>query len=108
MGPAAGLVYILAADALWHGQSVGKRLAGVQVVHFIDGHVVGLAASLVRNIPMALALLLFLLPILSWLLFPVLGLPLLLLESILARRGERGRRMGDVLADTYVALKRSR
>jgi uncharacterized RDD family membrane protein YckC len=103
LGAGLGLLYVLVADAAWPGQSPGKRLARV-VVHRTNGargH--ALLASALRNLPLAVALLLALIPVVSWLLFPTLGLFLVGLEALLTRHGRLGRRLGDVLADSYVA-----
>jgi uncharacterized RDD family membrane protein YckC len=95
------------ADAIWAGQSPGKRLFGVTVLRLPGGQPGNLWTSVVRNLPMAVALLLALLPLVAWLLFPTRGVGLLLLESYLTRSGRRGRRMGDVLGDCYVAEVRA-
>jgi uncharacterized RDD family membrane protein YckC len=103
VGAALGLTYILVADACWRGQSPGKRLFGVTVLRIPPGVGAGLSVSLLRNLPLAVALLLLLVPVVALVLFPLLGLPLLLAETWLTRVGPRGRRMGDVLGDCYVA-----
>ncbi|MEW5855754.1 MAG: RDD family protein, partial [Myxococcota bacterium] len=103
LGPALALLYVLVADAIWPGQSPGKRLFGVTVLRTPSGKPGTLWTSILRNLPMAVALLLALIPMVNVALFPTLGLLLLALESWLTRIGPRGRRMGDVLADCYVA-----
>lgn len=103
IGAMLGLVYVLAGDAIWPGQSAGKRLFGVTVLHIHTGRAGGLWTSILRNLPLAVALLLGLLPLVALVLFPTMGLGLLLVESYLTRAGRCGRRMGDILADSYVA-----
>ncbi|MBI5496521.1 MAG: RDD family protein [Deltaproteobacteria bacterium] len=103
VGAALGLLYVLVADAIWVGQSPGKRLFGVTVLRVPSGTGGTLWTSVMRNLPMAVALVMPVIPIASWLLFPLLGLPLLVLETRLTAWGALGRRLGDFLGDTYVA-----
>ena len=103
IGAGLALTYMLVADAIWQGQSLGKRLFGVTVLRIPSGKPGGLLTSIVRNLPMATVLLLAVLPLVSFILLPTLGLGLLAAESYLTRVRGRGRRMGDVLADCYVA-----
>lgn len=102
-GPLLALCYVLFADAVWPGQSPAKRLVRVRVVRRSTGLPAGLLHSVARNAPLGVALLMWLVPVLGWVLLPVLGLPVLFLETRFCRAGERGRRMGDILAETYVA-----
>lgn len=102
LGAGLALLYVLAADAIWPGQSLGKRLFGVRVVRRIDGTTTRLWHSIVRNLPLAVAAVVGLVPVLGVPLFVVLGLPLFLLEVRFCRSGQRGRRMGDILAETFV------
>lgn len=103
IGAGLGITYTLVADAIWRGQSIGKRLFGVTVLRIPSGQPGGLLTSILRNLPMATVLLLTVLPLVSFVLLPVFGVPLLAAESYLTRIRNRGRRMGDVLGDCYVA-----
>jgi uncharacterized RDD family membrane protein YckC len=103
LGAALALTYVLVADAIWPGQSPGKRVFGVTVIRIPGGHGGTLWTSVARNLPMAVALLLLLLPLVSLVVFPVMGIPLLLWERHLTRTGTRGQRLGDILGDCYVA-----
>ncbi len=101
-GAGLGLLYLLVADALWPGQSLGKRLFRVQVARLPSGRAGHLGHSIMRNLPLAVAMLLLVLPVVSYVLFPLLGLPLLMWEGRLSRLGQRGQRLGDILSDTFV------
>lgn len=103
VGAALALTYTLVADAIWRGQSIGKRMFGVTVIRIPSGKPGGLYTSVMRNLPVATVLLLAVLPLVSLVMVPVFGLPLLAVESYLTRIRGRGRRMGDVLGDCYVA-----
>lgn len=101
-GILAGLLYLLVADALMHGQSLGKRIAGLKVVHLPTRQPAELQHSLVRNAPFALAFLFTSAPPLGWLLFLLIGLPLVLFEGYMVYTDSLGIRLGDIFADTQV------
>src|SRR5262245_5808806 len=92
IGPVVGLVLLLAADGTWPGQSPGKRLLGVRVVRTDNAQAGNLLHSVLRNLPLGVAMLMLVVPVLGLLLFVVLGLPLLLAEAWFIRLGKRGRR----------------
>lgn len=102
IGAGLGLLYLLVADALWPGQSIGKRLFRVSVARLPSGRVGHLGHSILRNLPVAVAMLLLVLPVVSYVLFPLMGIPLLMWEGRLSRLGAHGQRLGDFLSDTFV------
>ena len=100
MGFLAVIGYILIRDGLFHGQSIGKKVIGLHVA-LVDGpgKAVSFRESIIRNVPLAVAYLLFLLPYAGWLLGPLaLGV-----EALAAMGDEQGMRIGDLLARTYTA-----
>jgi uncharacterized RDD family membrane protein YckC len=104
MGFLAVIGYILIRDGLFHGRSVGKKVIGLHVAP-VDGpgKTVSFRESIIRNAPIAVAYLLFLVPYAGWLLGPLtLGI-----EALTAIGDERGMRIGDLLARTYTAQERS-
>ena len=98
MGFLAVTGYILVRDGLFAQQSVGKKVIGLRVALTDDpGKAVSFRESIIRNIPLAGAYLLFLIPYAGWLLGPlVLGV-----EALTAMGDERGMRIGDLLARTF-------
>jgi len=102
VGPLAGLLYILIADGFNGGQSPGKRLIGLKVLHRNTMAPISFKESLIRNIPFAIAYFFFIIPFLGWFLFIVVGIPILLFECYFVCEAERGMRVGDVMADTVV------
>ena len=95
----AAVLYILVADGVAGGQSLGKKLLGLRVIG-ADGEPCGLKDSIMRN-------LMFGLGILFWtLLHPILGWPLLAaaigVEFLVLIGSDKGRRLGDELAGTTV------
>jgi len=102
VGPVAGLLYILIADGFHGGQSPGKRLVKIKVSHKGDSAPIGFKEAILRNIPFAIIYIFFIIPIIGWFLFFVVGIPILLLESYLVLEADKGIRVGDVLAGTVV------
>jgi len=98
MGFLAVTGYILVRDGLFAQQSVGKKVIGLRVALTDDpGKAVSFRESIIRNAPLAVAYLLFLVPYAGWLLGPLaLGV-----EALTAMGDERGMRVGDLLARTY-------
>ena len=102
VGPLAGLLYIFIADGFWHGQSLGKKLIGLKVVHENDSSPLSFMDSVIRNFPFAVVYIFFIVPFIGWLLLVIVGLPILLFESYLVCRDNKGIRVGDILAGTQV------
>jgi uncharacterized RDD family membrane protein YckC len=104
-GPFFAFLYLLAADGLMHGQSLGKRLFGVRTMVVPRGATRGRPAgyrdSVLRNFPFAL-LPLFYGITLGWVMLFVVGLPVLAFESWMVWSDRLGIRIGDIFADTQV------
>ena len=93
----AGMVYLLIADGVAQGRSLGKGLIGLRVVT-PDTQPAGLQASMLRNLPIAVGYAMFAVPWIGWL----LGGAVMVFEGLLVLGNVRGRRLGDDLADTQV------
>lgn len=98
VGWLAGLAYVLVGDGLTGGQSLGKRLIGLQTVVPRNREVSGFRESIIRNLPLALAYLLYPIPYIGW----ALALAVVLVEALLIIGNEQGLRLGDELAHTQV------
>lgn len=98
VGWLAGLAYVLIGDGLTGGQSLGKRLIGLQTVVPRSREVSGFRESIIRNVPLALAYLLFPIPYVGW----ALAVAVVLVEALLIIGNEQGLRLGDELAHTQV------
>lgn len=91
--------YILVRDGLFDRRSIGKKLIGLQVASSEEtGSPVTYRESIIRNVPLAVAYVLFLIPYAGW----VLGPLMLGMECLVAIGDERGMRIGDMLARTIV------
>ena len=99
IGVLAATGYLLARDGLFDGRSIGKKLIGLSVATADEAQrPARYRESIIRNTPLALACLLFFIPYAGWALGP-LGIGL---ECLAALGDERGMRIGDLIANTWV------
>jgi len=90
--------YLLIRDGLFDGQSAGKKLIGLRVAPLEEEKAITYRESIIRNVPLTLAFMLFLIPYAGWLLGPLaLGI-----ECLTAIGDDQGMRIGDMLARTWV------
>jgi hypothetical protein len=106
-GPPLAALYLLAADGLMSGQSIGKRLFGVRAMVLPPpGATRGVPASyresVLRNAPFALVSLFYGVRAFGWLLPVIVGVPVVAFEAWMAWRDRLGIRLGDIFADTQV------
>ncbi len=91
--------YILIRDGLFNNQSIGKKLIGLRMASADDeGPAPGYRESIIRNVPLAAAFMLFLVPYAGWLLGPAA----LAVEGLAAIGDNTGMRIGDLLARTRI------
>jgi len=101
-GPLAGLTYLLIADGFLEGRSLGKKLIGLRVVLRGTFSPCSFRESILRNMPLSIAVIFAMFPYLGWLFFSTAGLLIIGFESYLIFSDEEGSRIGDILADTLV------
>jgi hypothetical protein len=106
LGPILAAAYLLVADGLIHGQSIGKRLFGVRVMVRPStpagrGRPAAYRESVLRNAPFALVSL-FYGVVYFWVVLLLVGVPIVAWEAWRVWKDERGVRMGDLFADTQV------
>ncbi len=94
----AGMTYLLIADGLFEGRSVGKRLIGLQVIRSDTGGVVSFRESILRNITVSGAYLCLVIPYIGWMAAGVI----VLFEALLVIGNLHGHRIGDEIAKTQV------
>jgi uncharacterized RDD family membrane protein YckC len=98
VGFLSGLAYILIADGFAGGKSIGKRLVGLQTMRLDGREAVGFRESIIRNLPLGGAQIVYAVPYIGWL----ASLAILAFESFLIIGNEQGRRLGDEVARTQV------
>jgi len=101
--PMAAFLYILVCDGLKGGRSLGKRVVGLRVINTTTGKPATFKDSVVRNSTVAIPVLFFMVPIVGWLLWFLIGIPILAIEIYLMTRLEQHARLGDTMADTQVS-----
>ncbi len=97
LGPLVGMAYLLVADAIHNGQSIGKRIMGIRTVHIPSRSSCSITHSAIRNLPNSLAFALTLNPVLI-----LVSGPILAFEAYMAFSDPQGIRIGDIFADTQV------
>jgi uncharacterized RDD family membrane protein YckC len=112
VGPLLGFLYSLFADGMpfrkMRGQSLGKKLMKLQVVHIHRNEPASLRDSAMRNAPVGVATFFAFIPVWGWLILILIGVPLMIMEVYLMLSVEAGHRLGDVMGDTRVVeLKKS-
>jgi hypothetical protein len=106
-GPPLAALYLLAADGLMNGQSIGKRIFGVRTMVLparggTRGVPAGYRESVLRNAPFALVGLFYGYTLVGWFLLFVVGLPIIAFEAYMVWSDRLGIRIGDIFADTQV------
>lgn len=89
LGGFLGVLYITFRDGLFQGQSVGKKILGIRVVH-MDGRPISFIDSSFRNVVFII-----------YLLIPAA----VVIEAVAAYRHPERRRLGDRIAKTCVVQK---
>ncbi|MBI3609428.1 MAG: RDD family protein [Nitrospirae bacterium] len=98
----AGMTYLLIADGLYKGQSIGKRLIGLETLRTDRRTAASFRESIVRNIPFSAAYLCGVVPYIGW----MFGVGIMTVESLLVIGNLHGRRVGDEIAKTQVVDQR--
>lgn len=104
-GPAGvviALLYLLFADGMLQGQSVGKKILGVKVIHLPTRAPARYRESFLRNSPFGLVVLLGMMPDLGDKAFLAGAVVIGGVEAWKALREALGLRLGDVWAQTQV------
>jgi uncharacterized RDD family membrane protein YckC len=105
IGYFAGLIYLVIADGLFEGRSVGKKLIGLKVVLENDSEC-GYKESIFRNSPFAVGFILCgifgAVPLIGWLISFVIIVVILAFESLVIIGSDNGKRLGDEIANTQV------
>src|SRR5690554_5163637 len=96
-----GILHQITKQDQWKNKSIGKKIMNLEVKR-LDGGVVDLAVSAKRNIPLAVGSFIAILPVIGWVIGPVVGLVFVIIELALVVNDAQGRRMGDRWGNTLV------
>jgi uncharacterized RDD family membrane protein YckC len=107
IGPIAAVTYILIADALLQGQSLGKRIVGMRVLSLDrDDAPCDFKESVLRNAIFALVLIAYFIvgwiPYLGTLVVVLSAIAILFTEAAIVFNDRKGIRFGDRIARTMV------
>ncbi len=105
IGGLIGAAYMLVRDGLeldfMDRRSIGKKLVKLRPVR-LDGQPMDITTSVKRNIPFAIGPVIMVIPVLGWIIGPIVAMVIGLIEVILVLTDPEGRRMGDKFAETKV------
>jgi hypothetical protein len=106
VGPLIGFSYSLFGDGInygkFRGQSIGKKVLGLQVRSTVSKKPANWKDSAIRNTPVGVATFFAIIPIWGWLILALIGIPLMIMEIYLMLSVDSGHRLGDVMGDTEV------
>ena len=110
LGPLIGFGYSLIADGGlsllrlkgFDGQSIGKKVIGLQVRSLMTRKPITIKESILRNIPVGIVTFFAIIPVWGWIFLVLVGFPLCAMEIYLMQRTHSGHRLGDIMADTDV------
>ncbi|KAF0196598.1 MAG: RDD domain containing protein [Bacillota bacterium] len=96
-----GIMFQVTKDAQWKNRSIGKKLLGLEVVT-ASGAEIDIVASCMRNWPLAIGIIIMIVPIIGWVIGGLLAFVLGMIELVLVLIDPKGRRLGDKTARTMV------
>ncbi len=97
------LMYRITGEDDWKNKSIGKKLMKLEVV-YLEGDLIDLSVSAKRNLPLAIGSIIGIIPILGWVIGPIVGLIVAIVETILVLTDKLGLRIGDRWANTQVVM----
>ncbi len=104
VGGIIGAIYMLIKDGLFDGQSVGKKVMKMQVRNE-NNEKADFSISVRRNAIFAIPYLIMVIPILGWIIAPIVGLVILIIELMKLNSDPKGRRLGDTWGPSQVVFE---
>lgn len=101
LGWLAAVYYAGIQDSLGDGQSIGKKVIGLQVIEDHSGLPCSIAHSILRNAPLILTVFCLPIPVVG-VLMQFITIPIFCLELYLLVTIDSGIRLGDVMGNTVV------
>lgn len=104
--PVAGALlattYMVFRDAIFNGQSVGKKLIGIKVVKLEGYQPITVRESALRNFPLAIGFFCSIVPVIGHIVGSTVSTIVFIIEAIAISTDKDHRRLGDKLAGTIV------
>mgnify|MGYP006287115545 CR=1 FL=1 len=94
-----GIMYQITKKEEWKNKSIGKKLLNIEIEK-LDGEFVDLVSSAKRNLPLTLGNFIAIVPIIGWVIGPILALILAVVELVVFLTNDEHRRLGDLWAKT--------
>ena len=110
IGALVGAAYLLTKDAImvmitkdaqWKNRSIGKKIMNLEVVSE-TGADIDIKASVMRNWPLAIGTIIMIVPVIGWIIGPIVAAILGVIECVLVLTNDKGRRLGDKVGKTMV------
>jgi uncharacterized RDD family membrane protein YckC len=105
VGGILGAAYILLKDGLdvefMDKRSIGKKVMKLRPIR-LDGGVMDINTSIMRNWPLAVGSIISIIPLLGWVFGPLAALVFGIIELVLVLTDGEGKRLGDKFASTKV------
>ena len=110
VGAVFGSLYLLFKDSLmyqitkkdeWKNKSIGKKIMNLEIEN-LDNKVIDLTISAKRNLPLTIGNFIAIVPLIGWVIGPIVALVLAAVELIIFLTNEDNRRLGDIWANTRV------
>ena len=100
------IVYEITKNPDFKNRSIGKKIMGLEVAS-LDGKDLNWEISIKRNLTLAIGSVCSIVPIIGWIVGAVLGFIISIIEIVLVFSDNKGRRLGDKLANTQVVSSES-
>lgn len=100
------IVYEITKNPDFKNRSIGKKIMGLDVAS-LDGKDLNWEISIKRNLTLAIGSVCSIVPIIGWIIGAILGFIISIIEIVLVFSDNKGRRLGDKLANTQVVSSES-
>lgn len=100
------IVYEITKNPDFKNRSIGKKIMGLEVAS-LDGKDLNWEISIKRNLTLAIGSVCSIVPIIGWIIGAILGFIISIIEIVLIFSDNKGRRLGDKLANTQVVSSES-
>ncbi len=114
LGGVISVLYLLFKDAIpylvfkdedWKNKSIGKKIMNMEV-YSLEGKTIDLSISAKRNVPLTIGSFIAIVPVIGWIIGPMVAAIFIIFELILLLTNEENRRLGDRWGKTRVIMSK--